>query len=193
MLTPNDLWSLEEYEKERPAFRKKVMEYKKSRQFSLHKNARLYFENELTIKYQVLEMLRIERITDPKGIQDELDTYIPLVPNGHNWKATLMLEFEDEDTRKDQLAKLIGVEDKVWLQVEGHSKVFPVCDEDLVRDTDEKTSSVHFLRFELTSEMVKAAKDGKPLFAGIDYPAMNIPSTAIPDLISQSLVDDLSL
>ena len=148
-LTKNDLLSLEEYSGRRQEFKAKVIAHKRPRQLSLTKNARLYFEDEMTIRYQIQEMLRIEKVFEAEGIQDELDAYNPLIPDGKNLKATFMLEYEDAELRKAELAKLIGVEDKVWLQVEGFDKVYAIADEDLDRENDEKTSSVHFVRFEL--------------------------------------------
>jgi hypothetical protein len=148
-LNASDLMSLEQYARQRSDFRAKVLEHKKRRQVALGPNATLYFEDRLTIQYQVQEMLRIERIFEPAGIDEELSAYNPLIPDGSNWKATFMLEYPDVEQRKRELARLIGVEDKVWVQVEGHDKVYAIADEDLERDTEEKTSSVHFLRFEL--------------------------------------------
>ncbi len=146
LLSRADLWSLEEYAEERPTFRAKVMQHKKSRHLALGEHARLYFEDELTIRYQIQEMLRIEKIFEAEGITEELDAYNPLIPDGHNWKATFMIEYEDPDERDQALAKMVGIEDKVWLQVEGCEKVFAIADEDLERSTPDKTSAVHFMR-----------------------------------------------
>ena len=159
-LSRSDLWSLEEYAEERPAFRARVLAHKKNRQLPLGENARLYFEDALTIKYQIQEMLRIERVFEPAGIEEELEAYNPLIPDGHNWKATFMLEFADPDVRAQRLAELVGIEDKVWLQVEGCDRIYPICDEDLERATEDKTSSVHFMRFELTPSMIAAMGAG---------------------------------
>jgi hypothetical protein len=190
-LTPSDLMSLEQYARERPAFRAKVLEHKKSRQVALGPNATLYFEDGLTIQYQVQEMLRIERIFEAEGIEDELSAYNPLIPDGSNWKATFMLEYPDVELRKRELARLIGVEDKVWVQVDGHDKVYAIADEDLERDTDEKTSSVHFMRFELSDDMIQALKGGVGLAMGVDHDNLNVTVT-VPDPVRASLVNDLS-
>ena len=189
-LTASDLMTLEQYARERPAFRAKVLEHKKNRQVALGPNATLYFEDELTIRYQVQEMLRIERIFEPEGIEDELSAYNPLIPDGRNWKATFMLEYPDIDARKRELAQLIGVEDKVWVQVDGHDKVYAIADEDLERDTEEKTSSVHFMRFELTDEMAAALKGGVGLAMGVDHDNLKVTVT-VPDAVRASLANDL--
>lgn len=190
-LSRNDLWSLEQYAEERPAFRTKVMAHKKSRQLALGVNARLYFEDELTIRYQIQEMLRIEKVFEAAGINEELEAYNPLIPDGHNWKATFMLEFDDPAERGLRLAEMIGIEDKVWLQVEGFDKVYPIADEDLDRATADKTSSVHFLRFELDPSMIAAARAGEKLLAGIEHPAYAIDAFEIENSIRESLVNDL--
>jgi len=190
-LTASDLMSLEQYARERADFRAKVLEHKKTRQVALGPNATLYFEDELTIRYQVQEMLRIERIFEAEGIEDELSAYNPLIPDGSNWKATFMLEYPDIDVRKRELSRLIGVEDKVWVQVDGHDKVYAIADEDLERDTDDKTSSVHFMRFELDDEMVQALKGGVGLAMGVDHDNLAVTVT-VPDAVRASLVNDLS-
>jgi hypothetical protein len=190
-LTASDLMSLEQYARERADFRAKVLEHKKTRQVALGPNATLYFEDELTIRYQVQEMLRIERIFEAEGIEDELSAYNPLIPDGSNWKATFMLEYPDIDVRKRELAKLIGVEDKVWVQVDGHDKVYAIADEDMERDTEEKTSSVHFMRFELDGDMVQALKGGVGLAMGVDHDNLKVTVT-VPDSVRASLVNDLN-
>ncbi|MCW8840287.1 MAG: DUF3501 family protein [Gammaproteobacteria bacterium] len=169
-LTHSDLYSLEEYARNRNDFRARVMEHKKSRRVPIGAHASLYFEDALTMQYQVQEMLRIERIFEPEGIQEELDVYNPLIPDGSNWKATFMMEYSDPAERKEALAKLIGVERALYMQVEGFDRVHPIANEDLERETEEKTSSVHFVRFELTPEMVAAVKQGAAIHAGIDHP-----------------------
>ena len=146
-LTRDDLFSLEKYAEVRPEFRARVMAHKKNRQLPVGPNATLYFEDQLTMHYQVQEMLRAERIFEAEGIQEELDAYNPLIPDGNNWKATFMVEFPDEEERKVQLQRLIGVERHVWAQVADFARVTPIADEDLERETEEKTSSVHFMRF----------------------------------------------
>ena len=192
-LTREDLWSLEEYAQRRQDFRAEVMAHKKNRQLALGENARLYFEDATTIRYQIQEMLRIERVFEADGIQEELDAYNPLIPDGHNWKATFMIEFGDPVERAQRLAEMIGVETQVWLQVGDHSRIVPIADEDLERETEEKTSSVHFMRFELSSEQIAALKAGEPLYAGIDHPAYTIAKFQVADGISASLTSDLEL
>jgi len=169
-LTPEDLYSLEEYSKIRSDFRAKVMAHKQSRKVHVGAHATLYFEDRLTMQYQIQEMLRIERIFEAEGIADELAAYNPLIPDGSNWKATFMVEYPDVEERREALAKLIGIEDKVWVQVNGHDKVVAIADEDLEREDETKTSSVHFLRFELSPEMVASMKAGSGLSVGIDHP-----------------------
>jgi len=163
--------SLEEYAKMRGEFREKVMAHKKHRQVHLGPHATLYFEDRLTMQYQIQEMLRVERIFEEEGIMEELNAYNPLIPDGKNLKATFMIEYADEDERRDALAKMIGIEDKVWVQVNGYDKVYAIADEDLERDTEEKTSSVHFMRFEFNDDMVNAARQGTALAMGIEHPA----------------------
>lgn len=185
-----DLLSLEEYAKQRDDFRGKVMAHKKNRKVHLGEDATLYFEDRLTMQYQIQEMLRAERIFEQAGIQDELDAYNPLIPDGSNLKATFMLEFPEVETRKSMLSKLQGIENNVWIQVKGFDKVYPIANEDLERSTDEKTSSVHFLRFEFTSEMVQAAKQGASLSMGIEHENYSSTVDPVPDNIRQSLVAD---
>jgi len=189
-LQAKDLYSLEEYARIRPEFRAKVIEHKKSRRVDIGEHASLYFEDDVTMKYQIQEMLRIEKIFEPDGIQDELDVYNPLIPDGHNWKATFMLEYDDVNERKGALAQLIGVEKALWVQVDGFDKVHPVANEDLDRETEDKTSSVHFVRFELTPEMIAAAKQGAQIKAGISHVAYD-EETEITGDVRQSLVSDL--
>ncbi len=169
-LQREELWSLEDYARVRGEFRYQVMAHKQRRQVCLGEHLRLLFEDRLTIQYQIQEMLRIERIFEAEGIQDELDAYNPLIPDGDNWKATLMIEYVDPPARQQALARLVGIERQVWVQVEGCDKVFAVADEDLTRETAEKTSSVHFLRFELTPEMRRGLQAGGGLRMGVDHP-----------------------
>jgi len=190
-LSHEDLYSLEEYARIRPEFRARVIEHKKSRRLPIGPHAALYFEDELTMQYQVQEMLRIERIFEPDGIQDELDVYNPLIPDGMNWKATFMMEYDDVEERKQALSRLIGVESHIWVQVAGFDKVRPIANEDLDRATEEKTSSVHFLRFELSDEMIKALKGGAMLSAGIDHPDYDYRVDDIPSPVRESLIGDL--
>jgi hypothetical protein len=191
-LTPDDLYSLEQYAKVRGDFRAKVMAHKKTRQVPLGPNATLYFEDRLTMQYQVQEMLRIERIFEQEGIAEELDAYNPMIPDGSNWKATFMVEFPEVEERKVALAKLIGIEDQVWVRVNGHDKVYPIADEDLEREDETKTSSVHFLRFELTPEMVDAVKGGASVDMGIDHPNYRHSAEPIGAAVRDSLAGDLA-
>jgi hypothetical protein len=170
-ITRESLMTLEAYAKARKGFREKVIAHKKARTVHLGEHVTLLFEDELTMRYQIQEMLRIERIFEEEGIQGELDAYNPLVPDGSNLKATMMIEYDDVEERRRALAKLKGVEERVWVRVEGCAKVYAIADEDLERENDEKTSSVHFLRFELTPEMVAALKYGVGLGVGVDHPA----------------------
>ena len=189
-LSHEDLYSLEEYARIRPEFRARVMEHKKNRRVAIGDHAALYFEDQLTMQYQIQEMLRIERIFEHEGIQDELDVYNPLIPDGLNWKATFMVEYSDVEERKQALARMIGIEKALWVQVEGFERVHPIANEDLDRETEDKTSSVHFVRFELTPEMAAAAKQGAQIRAGIDHPAYN-EETVLPTSVRDSLVGDL--
>ena len=190
-LTRENLYSLEKYAEVRSDFRRKVMEHKRNRQLPLGTNATLYFEDTLTMQYQVQEMLRIERIFEAEGIREELDAYNPLIPDGSNWKATFMVEFPDVEERRAMLAKLVGIEDSVWLQVGDLERIRPIADEDLERDDETKTSSVHFLRFELNREQVNALKEGAPLAAGIDHPQYRVEVRPVADNVRQSLLEDL--
>jgi hypothetical protein len=153
-------------------------------------HASLYFEDALTMQYQVQEMLRIERIFEPEGIQEELDVYNPLIPDGSNWKATFMIEYADEKERREALARMVGIEQAVWMQVEGFDRVHPICNEDLERATEDKTASVHFMRFELTPAMTAAVKEGAGIRAGIDHPAYQ-QETDVPPAVRDSLAGDL--
>ena len=191
-LTRDDLFSLEKYAEVRPEFRARVMAHKKNRQLPIGPNATLYFEDALTMHYQVQEMLRAERIFEADGIQEELDAYNPLIPDGSNWKATFMIEFPEEEERKIQLERLIGIERHVWAQVADFARITPIADEDLERETEEKTSSVHFMRFELTAEMAEAVKNGAAISIGIDHPAYTYAAEPIAQNIRDSLAEDLS-
>jgi hypothetical protein len=191
MLTHDTLYTLEHYARIRPEFRAKVIAHKKNRQLHIGEHATLYFEDALTMQYQVQEMLRLERMYEPEPIQEELDVYNPLIPDGHNWKATFMVEYGDENERRAALAKLIGIEKKVWLQVDGCEKTYPIANEDLDRETEDKTSAVHFLRFELTPQMIAAAKGGAALRAGIDHDQYR-ESVSVPEAVRASLVADLA-
>lgn len=189
-LAVRDLYSNEEYARVRAEFRGRVMAHKEDRRVALGKHATLYFEDALTMQYQVQETMRLEHMTEASQIQEELDVYNPLIPDGSNWKATFMVEYEDVAERRAALERLLGVERRVWVQVEGLPKVTPIANEDLERETEDKTSAVHFLRFELTPEMVKAAKAGAPLKAGIDHPHYHAEVELSP-AARASLVGDL--
>jgi len=190
-LTKEDLFTLEKYAQIRRDFRASVMQHKQNRRLAIGPDATLYFEDRLTIQYQVQEMLRIEKIFEAAGIEEELAAYNPLIPDGKNWKATFMLEFEDAKERRKRLSELVGVEAAVWIRVDELERVRPVYNEDLDRSTEDKTSSVHFMRFELTDEMISALKDGALVTAGIDHPAYSHTVDPIPDNVLQSLLNDL--
>jgi len=167
----DSLLSLEAYARERTAFRARAIEHKRRRTVALGEHVTLQFEDELTVRYQIQEMLRIERIFEEEGIRGELDAYNPLVPDGTNWKATMLLEYPDVEERRRRLAELRGIERQVWVQIRDCARVFAIADEDLERETEEKTASVHFLRFELTPEMLRQAKQGAAVSVGVDHPA----------------------
>jgi len=185
------LMTLEAYAKNRKEFRAKVLAHKKNRIVHLGGHVTLIFEDELTIRYQVQEMLRVEKIFEEEGIQDELDAYNPLIPDGRNFKATMLIEYEDVEERKAALAQMKGIEDKVWVRVEGLARVYAIADEDLERENDVKTSSVHFLRFELTAEMAEALKYGMGLSVGVDHPAYTAAVDPLPGDVRSALVKDL--
>lgn len=190
-LSPDDLYSLEKYSKVRSEFRIKVIEHKKNRVLHVGPNATWLFEDQLTVQYQVQEMLRVERIFESEGIQDELDAYNPLIPDGTNWKATFLVEFPDEAERRRQLTHLLHIEDRSWVRVQGHDKVFAIADEDLDRENDEKTSSVHFLRFQLSPEMRAAIKRGAAISCGIDHENYKHALDPIPENVRASLATDV--
>ena len=192
-LSRSDLMSLEEYSACRNEYRKKVMAHKKSRQVALGPNARLYFEDRLTMQYQIQEILRIEKVFESAAIEEELEAYNPLIPDGKNWKATFMIEFEDENERKIALSRLIGIEKQIWISVGELDRVYPIANEDLQRETETKTSAVHFLRFELQAPMVEAAKKGAGIKIGVDHPQYTHATGKLPGHISDSLASDLIL
>ena len=189
-LTRDDLFSLEQYAEARPAFRQKVLAHKRNRRVALGTNAALYFEDFLTMQYQVQEMLRIERIFEADGINEELEAYNPLIPDGSNWKATFMVEFPEVDERRAMLEQLKGVEDRIYVQVADFDRVFAVADEDMERSDDEKTSAVHFMRFEFPTEQVAALKGGASLVAGIDHESYRVEVGPVAENIRQSLLAD---
>jgi hypothetical protein len=190
-LSRENLYSLEQYAGRRNQFRQEVMKHKQDRRLALGTNATLYFEDSMTMQYQVQEMLRIERIFEAAGIEEELATYNPLIPDGSNWKATFMIEFPDADERNAMLRQLVGIENHVWIQVGELEMIRPVADEDLERSDDEKTSAVHFLRFELAPEQLDALKGGAALAAGIDHENYQVDVRPISDNIRRSLIEDL--
>lgn len=189
-LTHEKLFSLEHYARVRSQFRDQVMAHKKDRRLAFGDHAALYFEDALTMKYQVQEMLRLERIFEPDLIQAELDVYNPLIPDGQNWKATFMIEYADPKERHTALAKLTGIEDKVWVSVKGH-KVYAIANEDIPRSRADKTAAVHFLRFEFPLEICGDIKAGAPITAGIDHPAYKI-EVVMPENVRNSLAADLT-
>jgi len=190
-ITRDSIMTLEDYAKVRQDFRAQVMSHKKNRKVSLGKNVTLIFEDELTIRYQIQEMLRAEKIFEEKGIIDEIEAYKALIPDGRNWKATMMIEYPDPVVRADKLTKLVGIENKVWAKIENYASVFAIADEDLDRATEEKTSAVHFLRFELNQDMIRALHKGASLSMGIDHPVYLEQIKQVDKLVSNSLTDDL--
>jgi hypothetical protein len=190
-ITRDSIMTLEDYAKARQDFRAQVMSHKKNRKVSLGKNVTLIFEDELTIRYQIQEMLRVEKIFEEKGIIDEIEAYKALIPDGRNWKVTMMIEYPDPVVRADKLTKLVGIENKVWAKVESYDPVFAIADEDLDRATEEKTSAVHFLRFELNQDMIRALHKGASLSMGIDHPVYLEQIKQVDKLVSNSLIDDL--
>jgi hypothetical protein len=192
LITRDSLLTLEAYAKARPEFRQRVMAHKKNRIVHIGPSVTLLFEDELTIRYQIQEMLRVERTFEEAEIQAELETYNPLVPDGANWKVTMMIEYSDAGERQVMLAKLIGIEDRVWVQVKGFSRVYATADEDLERDNDQKTSSVHFLRFELESAMIQALKNRAPLSVGVDHPHYAANVDVVDPAVTASLTADLT-
>ena len=189
-LTRDNIYSLEKYAEIRGEFRAQVMAHKKDRQVALGEHVTLYFEDFLTMQYQVQEMLRVERIFEAEGIQEEMDAYNPMIPDGSNWKATFMVEYGDVDERREALARMVGIEDKTWVRVEGYEPVYAIADEDLERDTEEKTSSVHFMRFELNADMIAALKNGAALSMGVEHSAYN-QNVSVSDDVRNSLINDL--
>ena len=191
-LSHADLMTLEAYAKARPTLRTEVIAHKKNRSIALGEHVTLIFEDELTIRYQIQEMLRVERIFEEAGIQDELDAYNPLIPDGHNWKATMLIEYTDVTERQIMLARLKGIEDKLWVQTSGQSKIYAIADEDMERANEEKTSAVHFIRFELDSASVDAIKSGAAISMGIDHPDYPIQIPALAENNRSALAKDLA-
>src|ERR1700761_5550688 len=191
-LSVDELFSLERYARERPAFRTQVLEHKRDRQLAVGPNVTWLFEDRQTIQYQVQEMLRAERIFEHEGIEEELESYNPLIPDGSNWKVTLLIEYPDEAERRRKLTQLKGIEDRCWVQVSGQERVFAIADEDLERENDEKTSAVHFLRFELTPAMIAALRQAGELGVGIDHPQYREAIEPVRPASRISLLADLS-
>jgi hypothetical protein len=191
-LTRKDLYSLEEYSAMRDDFRKKVMAHKENRRLELGEHILLSFEDKLVMQYQVQEMLKAEKIFDAAGIEEELAAYNPLIPDGSNWKATMLIQYPDVEQRQQELKRLIGIEELVWLQVGGFDKVYAIADEDLERDNAEKTSAVHFLRFELDSDMVAAVKAGAAISAGVEHENYQAVVNPVAGNLRDSLATDLA-
>ena len=191
-LTRNDLWSLEEYAGRREEFRKQVLAHKKLRQVALGPHATLYFEDQLTMQYQIQEMLRVERIFEAAEIEEELSAYNPLIPDGSNWKATFMIEYGDIEERKQALATMGGIEDSVWVQVGNGTKAYAIANEDMERTRDSKAAAVHFMRFELTAEDLQSVRDGADVHMGVDHPSIANTVTLSTEA-RQALCADLAL
>ncbi len=192
IISRESLMSLEVYAKKRPEFRKEVIDHKRHRTVHLGNHMTLLFEDEMTLRYQVQEMLRIEKIFEEEGIQSELDAYNPLCPGGSDFKATMLIEYSNVTERKAALAKLIGVEDRLFIQVEGQPRVYAIADEDLDRENEEKTSAVHFVRFELTPEMKQVLKGGAQMMIGCDHPNYPVHLEELPQETLAALLKDLS-
>ena len=191
-VTRESLMTLEAYAKARPEFRRKVLEHKKNRKVALGAHVTLLFEDELTVRYQIQEMLRIEKIFEEEGIEHELEAYNPLIPDGRNFKATMLIEYDDVEVRRRELARLKGIEDRLWVQVEGAPRVFAIADEDLERENEEKTSAVHFVRFELSDDMAAALRRGAALSVGVDHENYRAEASPLPDAVRAALVADLA-
>jgi len=191
-ITPENLMSLEAYTKYRKANREQIMAHRKLRSVHLGEHINLQFESETSIRYQIQEMLRIEKVFEEEGILQEIEAYAPLVPDGGNWKATMMIEYPDENERRRELKRLIGVEDRMFVEVEGHDRVYAIADEDLDRETDEKTSAVHFVRFELNAAMRAAVLVGAAVKLGCDHTNYPAHAQIEPETLA-SLASDLKL
>lgn len=192
-ITRDSIMTLEAYAKARQEFRTQVMAHKKNRKVYLGENITLLFEDELTVRYQIQEMLRVEKIFEEKGILDEMSVYNALIPDGSNWKATMLIEYPDPVERADRLTKLIGIEDNVWVRVQRHNPVYAIADEDMERETEEKTSSVHFLRFELTQNMIQGLHNGASLSMGIGHSVYQALIEQVDTMVCSSLINDLTI
>ena len=191
-LTRKDLYSLEEYSEMREEFRKKIIAHKENRRLEIGDNILLLFEDKLIMQYQVQEMLKAEKIFDAAGIDEELDAYNPLIPDGTNWKATMMIQYPNVDERQEMLTQLIGIEDLIWMQVSGHDKIYAIADEDLERDTEVKTSAVHFMRFELNNDMIASLKTNATISAGVEHKNYQRTVDPVQNNLRESLVNDLA-
>ena len=191
-LTRKDLYSLEEYSEMREEFRKKIIAHKENRRLEIGDNILLLFEDKLIMQYQVQEMLKAEKIFDAAGIDEELDAYNPLIPDGTNWKATMMIQYPNVDERQEMLTQLIGIEDLIWMQVSGHDKIYAIADEDLERDTEVKTSAVHFMRFELNNDMIASLKTNATISAGVEHKSYQRTVDPVQNNLRESLVNDLA-
>ncbi len=192
MLERKNLWSLEEYAENRPDFRAEVLAHKENRRVQIGKHVLLVFEDALTIKYQIQEMLRIEKVFEASGIQEELDAYNPLIPDGDNWKCSMLIQYPDVEERKERLAKLIDIENKVWVKVGETEKVFAIADEDLERANDEKTSAVHFLRFQFEQAQVEALKAGESITFGVDHDNYDVGDLVVSEEVRAALAADIT-
>ncbi len=192
LLTRNDILSLEQYQEQRPEIRTATMTHKKSRNLPIGPHVTMYFEDAITLKYQIQEILRAEKIFDAEGIMEEIETYNTMMPTGTNWKATMMIEYIDVAERVEALSQLIGIDRKTWVQVEGFDKVFAISNEDLDRETEDKTSAVHFMRFELPTDIIEAVKNGAEVSVGIDHENYMHAVSPVPDNYRQALQNDLS-
>lgn len=191
-LTRKDLLTLEEYSEKRDEYRRKVIAHKENRRLELGDHLLLMFEDRLIIQYQIQEMLKAEKIFEAQAIEEELEAYNPLIPDGSNWKATMMIQYPDVEERKRQLGQLIGIEDLTWMQVDGFEKVYAIADEDLERDNADKTSAVHFMRFELSGDMIAAVKSGANISAGVDHKNYQFTVSPVSEKLRESLATDLS-
>lgn len=191
MLDRSDLWSLEDYSRERENFRTRALVHKNDRRVTLGGHILLTFEDDLTVKFQIQEMLRIEKIFESAAIQEELDAYNPLTPDGDNWKCTMLIQYEDVEERKQRLGELIGIEDRVWVKIGEGEKIYPIADEDLERSNAEKTSAVHFMRYQLSQMQVEDVSSGERIVFGVDHSAYPCDEIVVSEETRQSLVADL--
>lgn len=192
MLERKDLWSLEEYSEKRTDFRAEVLQHKENRRVLIGDHVLLVFEDELTIRYQIQEMLRIEKVFEAAGIQEELDAYNPLIPDGNNWKCSMLIQYPDVEERKVRLSELVDIENKVWVRVGNGDKVFAIADEDLDRANDDKTSAVHFLRYQFDSEDASRLKAGDAIVFGIEHENYDADEVSVTEGVRQALAADIT-